>query len=224
MNMNLPYCLGPKQYWLYLNSSADILSLQVSETSRRVREGVRKGKRVSCFPPIIFLRKNSVPAPQPSISSFQKEIQVLPQLESGKSKEVTQLNNHAHSRHSFIMGASSSKYKHVTKDFELVIRSSRDLEYVLDTQFGARGKGLHEKITSVEQSLPQQLIRNMRYLATIRNKLVHEQGFDRIPERERFILMFDQSTVDLQKAVEDRKRLAQGYMQDRDQASACVVC
>lgn len=104
------------------------------------------------------------------------------------------------------MGATTSKYANVKNDFELAIRSSKDLEHILDTELGAHGKGLHEKISSVETSLPPELVRNMRYLATIRNKLVHEHDFNKIPEREKFVSKFDKSTLDLKKAVEDHRR------------------
>ena len=33
-------------------------------------------------------------------------------------------------------------------DFELVIRAAKELEWLLDTHFGAYGKGLHEKVRS----------------------------------------------------------------------------
>lgn len=111
------------------------------------------------------------------------------------------------------MGTSSSKYGHIQNDFELVIRSSKDLEHILDTQFSAQGKGLHEKISSVESSLNSELVRNMRYLATIRNKLVHEYDFNKIPEREKFIGKFDKSTEDLKKAVEERGG-----------SGGCIIC
>lgn len=109
------------------------------------------------------------------------------------------------------MGTTSSKYRHIKNDFELVIRSSKDLEHILDTQFNANGKGLHEKISSVDGLSPE-LVKNMRYLATIRNKLVHEYDFNKIPEREKFIAKFDQSTVDLEKAVKERGN------------GGCVIC
>jgi hypothetical protein len=37
------------------------------------------------------------------------------------------------------------------------------------------------------EPLPEALVRDIRYLATIRNKLIHERGFDRIPDRPEFI-------------------------------------
>jgi hypothetical protein len=116
------------------------------------------------------------------------------------------------------MGSSSSKYTHSKNDFELAIRSSKELEHILDVEFNANGKGLHEKISSVESSLSQELVKNMRYLATIRNKLVHENDFNQIPDRNKFIAKFDTSTVALQKAVEERRR-ARGVKT----GDACII-
>ena len=76
------------------------------------------------------------------------------------------------------MGNSSSTPSHSSNDYELVIKTSKELEYFLELKFKANGKGLHEKINSLPQdSLPMPLIKKMRYLATIRNKLIHERGF-----------------------------------------------
>lgn len=104
------------------------------------------------------------------------------------------------------MGASGSKYAHSTNDFELAIRSSKELEHLLDTELGSNGKGLHEKISSVESNLPQELVKNMRYLATIRNKLVHEHDFNKIPDRPRFIEKFDWSAAELKRVVVQRRK------------------
>ena len=89
----------------------------------------------------------------------------------------------------------TSKYS--TNDYELVIKTSKELEYILDTQFNAKGKGLHEKINSIENDLNQNLISKMRYLATIRNKLIHQKGFDNIPDRKIFIENFEESEKEL---------------------------
>lgn len=61
--------------------------------------------------------------------------------------------------------------------FELVITASRELESVLETQWQAVGKGLHEKLTSVEQRIPVEIAKRIRYIATIRNKVVHENDY-----------------------------------------------
>ena len=107
------------------------------------------------------------------------------------------------------MGASSSKYSHATNDFELAIRSSKELEHVLETEFSATGKGLHEKITSAATNvnvLSPKLVRDMRYLATIRNKLVHERGFDAIPDRPQFIQRFESSSEELKTMIQYMRR------------------
>ncbi|KAK9816479.1 hypothetical protein WJX72_000785 [[Myrmecia] bisecta] len=93
------------------------------------------------------------------------------------------------------MGGSLSRpeEQYSSNDVELVIRASKDLEHLLDTEFGASGKGLHEKITSCGRQLPDDLIKKMRYLATIRNKLIHEHGVNSIPNRDGFIRSFQES-------------------------------
>jgi hypothetical protein len=104
------------------------------------------------------------------------------------------------------MGAIESKHIHATNDYELAIKSSKELEHILEVELGAHGKGLHEKISSVSSALPQELIRNMRFLATIRNKLVHEHGFDSIPDRSKFIEKFEWSSKEIKKIVESRQK------------------
>ena len=95
------------------------------------------------------------------------------------------------------MGAGSSIAR-IRNDFELVIRASKEMEWLLETHFGApTGKdcGLHDKIsrarTSQGKPLPDDLVRKMRYLATIRNKLVHDRDFNAIPDRAAFVSGFD---------------------------------
>ena len=66
--------------------------------------------------------------------------------------------------------------------FELVIKQSKHFEVLLKTHFGATGKGLHQLVSSIEKALPKDLIRDLRKIATIRNKLIHEQGYDSIDE------------------------------------------
>jgi len=71
-------------------------------------------------------------------------------------------------------------------DIDLAIRSSKRIETTLVRLFNARGKGLHEKLSSVEKKLPAGLVRRIRYIATIRNKLVHEHEYRKIDDRSSF--------------------------------------
>lgn len=61
--------------------------------------------------------------------------------------------------------------------YTTVISASKELENILETKFQATGKGLHEKVTSVEAQLPELLIRRLRKIASIRNKLIHEKDY-----------------------------------------------
>jgi hypothetical protein len=115
------------------------------------------------------------------------------------------------------MGSSSSKPVYATNDYELVIKTSKELEHILESGFSAQGKGLHEKISDAARRFPQyfpqqrhggecDLVRNIRYLATIRNRLIHERGFDHIPDRITFLQKFEKSAADLARVIEARKR------------------
>lgn len=71
------------------------------------------------------------------------------------------------------MGSSFStpSYTRYTNDFELVIRVTKDLDHLLETEFGApsgRDVGLHDKITYAQQtaSLSPGTVRKLRYLVT----------------------------------------------------------
>ena len=73
-----------------------------------------------------------------------------------------------------------------TSDIELAVTTARRLESLLETRFGASGRGLHEKLASVEATLPPDALRDGRYVATMRNRVVHEDSFS-LPDRDRFL-------------------------------------
>merc|ERR1712228_181941 len=98
----------------------------------------------------------------------------------------------------------------IKNDYELAIRLSKELEYYLELHFNATGRGLHEKITTAERNFnathpnpkfPTQLVRNMRRLATIRNKLIHDRSYHKIDDKQRFIQTFEESYKALQEII-----------------------
>jgi hypothetical protein len=116
------------------------------------------------------------------------------------------------------MGAGSSKQRDFLScgnDYEIVVKSSKELEYLLEQDFDAEGTGLHEKISSARGLTPS-LVKDMRFLATIRNKLIHERGFDSIPNRKAFIQTFECSAEELEQIVV-RRRVGSGSQ------SSCVI-
>ena len=42
----------------------------------------------------------------------------------------------------------------MSNNYQLVIETSKELEYLLEQVFNTRGHGLHEKVSSVESLLP----------------------------------------------------------------------
>ena len=61
------------------------------------------------------------------------------------------------------------------------IRHVKRLESRL-ADLGATGRGLHEKTSSIASDLPEDLVRRLRFIATVRNKLVHDADYDRLDD------------------------------------------
>ena len=71
----------------------------------------------------------------------------------------------------FAAGVSSFNNQDISLDN--LIRSSSNIENLLEEK-GAVGKGLHEKVSSIESDLPESSVKSIRFIASIRNQLVHE--------------------------------------------------
>lgn len=70
--------------------------------------------------------------------------------------------------------------------YELVVKRSKQLEHLLATSFGAAGRGLHEKTSSIAEFLPAPLVRKLRFIATVRNGLVHDITIDHLDDEQGF--------------------------------------
>jgi len=92
-------------------------------------------------------------------------------------------------------------------DFELTVRASKELEYLLESQFNCRGKGLHEKISGARSRLPTALTKTMREIAAIRNDLIHSRACQRLANRSRFIRACQSSSYQLRKLGRDQKHV-----------------
>ena len=91
-------------------------------------------------------------------------------------------------------------------DYELVIGRCKRLEQLLQERFGASGRGLHEKVSSVEARLPADLVKRLRYIATVRNKLVHEDAGNRIDDARGYARACDRAEAQLKKTGKRPKR------------------
>ena len=59
-----------------------------------------------------------------------------------------------------------------------ILEKTRKIETLLIINYHANGKGLHEKISSVENEINSAEVKKLRWIATMRNKSVHEDGFE----------------------------------------------
>lgn len=64
-----------------------------------------------------------------------------------------------------------------TKEFSYMMKYATEIETLLES-IGASGKGMHAKVSSIENFLEREMIRRLRRIATIRNKKMHRKGFN----------------------------------------------
>ncbi|MDY3562918.1 hypothetical protein R5W23_004399 [Gemmata sp. JC673] len=81
-------------------------------------------------------------------------------------------------------------------DIDLAVTRAKALEGLMEA-IGATGKGLHDKVTSVQAKLPQTLVRKIRFVATVRNKIVHEADYKQIDDRAGFARACDEAEAEL---------------------------
>jgi hypothetical protein len=93
-------------------------------------------------------------------------------------------------------------------DIDLAVTRSQRLEQLLERDFGATGKGLHQKVSSIADSMPDDLVRKLRLVATVRNKVVHENG--RIDDKPRFLQAADAAERELKQIRARRGRGPRG--------------
>jgi hypothetical protein len=98
-------------------------------------------------------------------------------------------------------------------DYELVIRACKEIDVALlylskqaHHKIEHVNPGLHELITAAELDAPLEKI--LRYLATIRNSLVHDHSVDQLSDREAFISAFLRARAGLEahRVAREQKR------------------
>lgn len=59
---------------------------------------------------------------------------------------------------------------------EIAVLASKKIEALLRDGFGAQGRGLHEYLANIEHRLPASVVKKGRYIASLRNQVVHHDG------------------------------------------------
>jgi hypothetical protein len=81
-------------------------------------------------------------------------------------------------------------------DIDLVVNRTRRIEGLLRSRFHADGRGLHQLISSSEERLPHDVVAKLRYIASVRNKILHEDGFE-LEDRKHFFQVCSQCEKEL---------------------------
>ncbi|MGF1632519.1 MAG: DUF4145 domain-containing protein [Phycisphaerae bacterium] len=95
--------------------------------------------------------------------------------------------------------------RRVMRDLKLVITRTKRLESML-ARMGATGRGLHEKASSVSGRLPPGTLKRLRFIATVRNKLLHDDGYDRLDDKAGFVRAAAEAEKEL-RAMIGKKQL-----------------
>lgn len=115
-------------------------------------------------------------------------------------------------------GTISSDWGNLIQELSIIVNYCKKFETLLEREFQAKGRGLHEKITSAQECLSYELIKDLRFVATIRNKALHEEDynfiddFDELTRRCKVIekelhILTQESGSSLQKVMPDKIQL-----------------
>jgi hypothetical protein len=85
-----------------------------------------------------------------------------------------------------------------------VLSQSKRVEQLLRSGLAAEGRGLHDLVTSVQGQLPEALVRKLRFIATVRNRLVHESAGDQLDDLDDFLRTCAAAEADLRRLILER--------------------
>ena len=95
--------------------------------------------------------------------------------------------------------------------YEMIIKETKKIENLLEKNYQAKGRGLHEKLSSVQESIDPFVAKKIRMVATIRNKLVHEENFEL---KEKAIYTFNNNCRYILEKLEPKKEESEINLED----------
>lgn len=99
-------------------------------------------------------------------------------------------------------------------DLNKIIAGAKSVERILTEQFGGTGRGMREKLDSVRYPIPQPLQQRIAYLARMRNRSVHEEGFE-LNDSEDYLRKCQAVCAELQQVHAIAMRVAQEQAQKK---------
>lgn len=86
-----------------------------------------------------------------------------------------------------------------------IVERSKNLEAMLK-KLGAEGRGMHELISSIQEKLELELIKKLRFIATLRNQAIHEPEFDIDSDFDAFCDACEEASQILEKLIKPKAR------------------
>jgi len=93
-------------------------------------------------------------------------------------------------------------------DLNKIIAGAKSIERILTDQFGGTGRGMREKLDSARYPIPQPLQQRIAYLARVRNRCVHEEGYE-LKDTEDYVRKCESVCAELQEVHAIAVRVSQ---------------
>lgn len=112
-------------------------------------------------------------------------------------------------------------------NYDNIIDRTKEIETIL-TDIGAIGKGLHEKVSSIQKTLNKSVVKAIRYIATIRNNALHESNFKLTKEiidefEDAYEMVFLMLNIELkkEKSINQEKKLDKECVRGKEYCPNC---
>ena len=94
-------------------------------------------------------------------------------------------------------------------DIDLALSRCKRIEQRLRHNYRVDGRGLHELVDAAKakNGLPTPLVRKLRLIATVRNKIVHDADYTKIEDRRGFVRACDEAERELDELAGPRDTL-----------------
>lgn len=89
---------------------------------------------------------------------------------------------------------------------ETIVRGCGTMETILQNRWKSTGRGLHQKVTNTPYEIPPSMVKKLRWIATVRNRVVHENLVLGDQQFHDIVQGIQEATAFLETAEVGRKR------------------
>ena len=102
-----------------------------------------------------------------------------------------------------------------TQDLQLAEARTKRLEQLLVEHYGATGRSLHGKLTSVEDRVPEHVTRKLRFVATVTNRIRRDPRNEAFDDRPGFLRASREAERKLAGTTRHGDRVHTGFVEDQ---------